>query len=123
VEVTGNTANRGEPTMVETTPDVITRYLRAADERNAQALAACFTVDGTVTDEGATYVGHDEIVGWREGALSKWKYTTDVVRTESVGEHEHLVSVHIEGDFPGGVADLTYRFITEAGLISALGIA
>jgi SnoaL-like domain len=109
--------------MAETTPDVITRYLRAADERNANALAACFTADGTVIDEGATYVGHDAIVGWREGALSKWRYTTAVLRTESVGAHEHLVSVHIEGDFPGGVADLTYRFLTEGGLISSLSIA
>jgi ketosteroid isomerase-like protein len=109
-------------TTPETIPDVITRYLRAADEKDAQALAACFTADGTVVDEGVIYTGHDDIVGWREGALSKWTYTTAVLRTESVSDHEHLVFVHIEGDFPGGTADLTYRFTLRAGLISALRI-
>jgi ketosteroid isomerase-like protein len=108
--------------MVETIPDVITRYLRAADARDAETLAACFAADGTVADEGATYTGHDEIVGWRTGALSKWTYTTAVLRTESVGDCEHLVFVHIDGDFPGGQADLTYRFILSDGLISALSI-
>jgi ketosteroid isomerase-like protein len=108
--------------MVDTIPDVITRYLRAADEKDAKTLAACFTADGTVLDEGVTYTGHDEIVGWREGALSKWTYTTAVLRTESVSDHEHLVFVHIEGNFPGGQADLTYRFILNDGLISALNI-
>jgi ketosteroid isomerase-like protein len=109
-------------TIPETTPEVITRYLRAAEEKDAKALAACFTADGTVADEGATYTGRDEIVGWREGALSKFTYTTAVLRTEAVSAHEHLVFVHIEGDFPGGVADLSYRFVVNDGLISALSI-
>jgi ketosteroid isomerase-like protein len=108
--------------MVDTIPEVIARYLRAAEAKDAKALAACFTADGTVLDEGATYTGPDEIIGWREGALSKWTYTTAVLRTEPVSDHEHLVFVHIEGDFPGGVADLTYRFILNDGLISALSI-
>jgi hypothetical protein len=108
--------------MVDTIPDVITRYLRAADEQDAKKLAGCFTADGTVLDEGVTYVGRDEIIGWREGALSKWTYTTTVLRTESVSDLEHLVFAHIEGDFPGGVADLTYRFALDDELISALSI-
>jgi len=32
------------------------------------------------------------------------------------------VGVHIEGDFPGGVADLTYRFALRDGLIADLSI-
>ena len=41
---------------------------------------------------------------------------------ESVSDREHLVFVHLEGDFPGGTADLTYRFTIDADKIAALTI-
>jgi hypothetical protein len=31
--------------------------------------------------------------------------------------------IHIEGDFPGGVADLDYRFTLDGDLIGELSIA
>lgn len=103
-------------------PGVITRYLAAAAGADFGALADCFTADGTVTDEGHTYRGRAEIVGWRESVTSQWTYTSEVTGSEPVNEAEYRVTVHILGNFPGGVADLTYRFVLHDGLIADLTI-
>ena len=102
------------------TPEVIARYLRAADEKDFQALAACFTEDGSVVDEGKTYVGRDAIRGWREGTVAQWTYTTTVTGTEQVAGNRYDVAIHLEGDFPGGEVDLTQAFTVSDGLIGHL---
>jgi SnoaL-like domain len=105
-----------------TTPEAIVRYLKAADDKDARALASCFTTDGTVVDEGRTYRGHDEIVAWRENLASQFEYTTEVLSSDPVGEDGYRVTVRVEGNFPGGVADLGYDFRLRDGLIAALTI-
>ena len=105
------------------TPEVITRYLKAADDQDFQALAACFTEDGTAVDEGETHVGREAIRRWREGTVAKWTYTTTVTSAELVGEDRFNVAVHLEGDFPGGTADLVEAFTLRDGLIEHLAIA
>ena len=54
------------------TPEIVTRYLKAADDQDPQAVAECFATDGVVTDEGQTYIGRDQIATWRRSLLSKW---------------------------------------------------
>jgi uncharacterized protein (TIGR02246 family) len=104
------------------TPDVIARYLRAADEKDFQALAACFTEDGSVVDEGNTYVGREAIRRWRKGTVAQWTYTTTVTGTEQVAGDRYDVAIHLEGDFPGGEVDLTQSFTLSDGLIGSLVI-
>jgi hypothetical protein len=104
------------------TPPVVDRYLAAADTGDIAALTGCFTADGTVLDEGHTYTGPAEITGWRESLARQWTYTTTVTSSEPIDAGDYRVSVRVEGDFPGGVADLTYRFTLRDGLISALSI-
>jgi ketosteroid isomerase-like protein len=104
------------------TPEVIARYLQAADERDAAALVACFAEDGSVLDEGHTYAGRDAIRAWREDTATKWTYTTTVTGTEALGGDRFDVSIHLKGDFPGGEADLTQAFTLSDGLISRLAI-
>jgi SnoaL-like domain len=103
-------------------PAVITRYLAAAPAGDFAGLADCFTVDGTVTDEGHTYRGRAEIIGWRESLASQFTYTATITSSESINNSEYRVTAHLVGDFPGGVADLTYRFILHDGLIADLTI-
>ncbi len=104
-------------------PEVITRYLSAASAGDFRALADCFTTRGTVTDEGHTYTGHAEIIGWRESVSSQWTYTSTVTSSEPISDDEYRVAVHVVGDFPGGVVDLTYLFVLHEGLIADLTIA
>ena len=108
--------------MSDQSPDVIRRYFVASDARDAEALAACFTADGFVVDEDQRFVGHDEIIRWRHELAEKFTYTSELTGTESGGNDEHRSFVHIEGNFPGGQADLTFRFALRDGLISALTI-
>jgi ketosteroid isomerase-like protein len=109
--------------MSDTTPEVITRYLSAAAARNNAGLADCFTEDGTVLDEGNTYRGRDEIIGWREAIDGQWTYTTNVTGTEAAGDNEYRVFIHLEGDFPGGVVDLMQEYVLAGDLIAHLKIA
>jgi hypothetical protein len=103
-------------------PTVVTRYLAAASAGDFAELADCFTANGAVTDEGHTYRGRAEIIGWRESVASQWTFTSTVTSAELVSEHEYSVAVHVVGDFPGGVVDLTYRFVLQDDLIADLTI-
>jgi hypothetical protein len=109
--------------MNVTAPPVIDRYLTAAAEREFAVLAECFAADGTVTDEGRTYRGRTEIIGWREALASAFTYTSTITESEPLGEDAYRIAAHLEGDFPGGVADLTYRFTLRDDLIADLTIA
>jgi hypothetical protein len=109
--------------MSTPTPSVVTRYLAAADARDFSGLADCFTADGFVVDEGHTYRGRDEIIGWRRALAGKWTFTTTVTGSEPVSPSEFRVHARVEGDFPGGVAELTYRFVLQSDAIAELSIA
>jgi hypothetical protein len=104
------------------TSPVVLRYLAAADSGDIAALADCFALDGTVLDEGHLYRGRDQIIGWRKAIAGAWTYTSTVTGSESISEHEHRVQVRVEGNFPGAVAELTYRFSIRDGLIGDLTI-
>jgi hypothetical protein len=108
--------------MTDTAPPVVHRYLSAADAGNFAALADCFTADGSVTDEGKTYHGRSEIIAWREALAGLWTYTSTITANEPIGPDEHRLGVRVEGNFPGGVAELTYRFALRDGLIAKLDI-
>ncbi|MDI5963818.1 nuclear transport factor 2 family protein [Streptomyces sp. SL13] len=105
-----------------TTPEVIDRYLKAAEARDTRACAECFTEDGTVLDEGRTYSGRAEIRGWRDHGIGPWTYTSTVTGTERISDGEYRLAVHVVGDFPGGEARLTFAFELAGGLIAALRI-
>jgi hypothetical protein len=105
-----------------TTPDVIAEYLKAADDGNHDTLVACFTEEGTVRDEGQIHRGRNEIRRWRESLRSRWEFTTIVTGGEPAGEGRYMVRTHVEGSFPGGVADLTYLFTLTGDRIADLTI-
>jgi hypothetical protein len=114
--------------MPPTLPEVITQYFAAASARDTGALLACFASDGSVTDEGRMMTGHQAIRAWREGAISQYSYTTEVVgtgvadrSTDKVGTE--VIIARVEGDFPGSPVDLKFRFVLRGDLIASLEIA
>jgi ketosteroid isomerase-like protein len=107
---------------VTTTPAAIDRYYAASESGDTDALVACFTPDATVLDDGHTYHGHAEIRAWREGLATAFTYTQEVTGLEQTAPDEYIASTHVEGNFPGGVVDLTNRFRLDAGLIADLAI-
>ncbi|MDX3853966.1 nuclear transport factor 2 family protein [Streptomyces sp. AK02-01A] len=109
--------------MTNELPDAVAGYMKADRERDSDALLSCFSQDAEVTDEDRTYTGHAEIRQWREGAAAAYEYTVEVLSSEPAGPDGHIVRARLEGNFPGGTANLTYRFILLDGLIKKLEIA
>lgn len=107
-----------------TVPPVVARYLSAqGDDERRQVVVEAFTADARVTDEGIDYDGRDGIPAWLDKTLSEYTYTTALIGQHQEGPDQWTVLAHLEGDFPGGVVDLRYRFSLEQDRISRLIIA
>jgi len=104
------------------TPTIVNQLLKAAEDGDFEAFASCFLPDGVVLDEGRTYVGRDEIVGWRKAVADAPDFTAEVSAKEPLGRDGYKVVEHLEGDFPGGVADLDFLFALKGDQIAALMI-
>ena len=87
-----------------------------------RALAA-FAPNAVVKDDGHEYHGGDEIRDWLSRASTQFSYTRTLIGADAVDANTWLVTNHLEGDFPGGVVDLRYRFVLIDDLISELEIA
>src|SRR3954449_4015270 len=81
-----------------------------------------FRKDAVVMDESRARHGNGEIGAWRLGPVSKYDYTTTIASIENTDEGHCRVSGRIDGNFPGGSAELTWSFSTSGGLISRLPI-
>ena len=116
------TVNKLEPVMSwDELPATITTYLTAHKARDVATAITAFTADAVVTDEGHTYRGRDNIGNWLRNAASGFTFTTEFVGATGNSERVDVVQ-HLEGDFPGGIADLHFRFTLDRALISRLVI-
>lgn len=102
-------------------PDPIAAYFAADQQKNAEAIARCFTAQAVVKDEGRTYSGIDAIKAWKAAASKKYTYTTEPFALQQSDGHQVVTSC-VEGNFPGSPVDLRYRFRLERGLIASLEI-
>jgi hypothetical protein len=103
-------------------PDVITTYLRAHQARDLDPAVAAYRPDATVTDEGRTYRGHDEIRVWLAGSASEFTYTIEMSGASKLDDDHYDITHHLEGNFPGGQVDLHFRFVLRDGAIAELAI-
>lgn len=104
-------------------PPVIETYQTAHDQRQTDQALAAFAADATVIDEGHSYAGTDRIRWWLENAASEFTFTRTLINVEDLGGGVYIVRNHLVGNFPGGEADLGYRFQLRDGLIAHLEIA
>lgn len=111
-----------QPLDTAALPDVITSYLQAHQARRLDAAIGAYTPDASVTDEGRTYTGPDEIRAWLARSASEYTYTMHMTAAEKLDENHYDVTHHLEGDFPGGHVDLHFRFTLLDGRIARLVI-
>ena len=113
--------------MTNSLAPIVSRYFTTADNGDTEGLIGCFTPDAVVRDEGGSWHGHAEIRRWREDVATAYEYTLEILGAEPVGEEGGLerqdVLTHLEGNFPGGTVELTYRFSLLGGRIAELEIA
>jgi hypothetical protein len=103
-------------------PDLVTTYLRAHQARDLDTAIACYGADASVTDEGRTYNGPDEIRAWLARSASEFTYTIETTGATKVDDDHYDVMHHLEGNFPGGEVDLHFRLTLRDGRIAQLVI-
>lgn len=101
---------------------MIARHFAAAEAGDIDSLVDCFTDDAWVLDEDRRHEGRAAIRAWREHAASAYTYTLDIRGATETGPDEYRVDTHLEGDFPGGVVDLSHVFALRGELIAGLQI-
>ncbi len=104
-------------------PAAVRRYLAAHAARDSATAIESFSPDAVVVDEGRTYRGTDEVLEFLRRAGAEFEYTTELMGSERLGDERWVVHNRLEGDFPGGVADLSYRFTIDGDRITELVIA
>jgi ketosteroid isomerase-like protein len=104
-------------------PATIRGYLAAHVAGDADTALRAFTPTAVVVDDGSTYRGTDEIRAFLAEAGSEFTFTTALVAAERIDDTHWVAVNHLEGDFPGGVADLRYRFALAGDLVAELVIA
>jgi ketosteroid isomerase-like protein len=107
---------------VDRQPEAVARFMRAAAERDYDGVASCFAEDAVVEDESQSHHGREAIRRWQEGTRAKWEYTVTATGSRPDGPSGYLVSAHLSGNFPGGEADVVYRFTLRGDLIEHLRI-
>jgi ketosteroid isomerase-like protein len=116
------TAGSVAPEGVEL-PAVLAAHLAAHEARDVERELTCYAEQATVTDEGRTYRGTAEIRAWLGRAAGEYSYTSELTAVRQ-DDAEHWTAVrHLEGNFPGGVVDLSYGYTLDADQITNLTIA
>jgi hypothetical protein len=103
-------------------PETITGYLKAHQARDLPVAMHSYEPGAAVTDEGRTYHGHAEIQAWLSRSASEYTYTVEMTGASRLGDDRYDVMHHLEGNFPGGTADLHFRFTLRNGKIARLVI-
>jgi hypothetical protein len=103
-------------------PALVTTYLRAHQARDLDTAIECYWAGASVTDEGRTYNGTDEIRAWLSRSASEFTYTIETTGATKVDDDHYDVMHHLEGNFPGGEADLHFRLTLRDGKIALLVI-
>lgn len=93
----------------------------AADTRDSEAIAQCFTESAVVTDEGHTYAGRSAIKKWKADASAKYQYTSEPFASEE-RDGKTIVTSRLTGNFPGSPVNLRYFFELEGDKIESLRI-
>jgi hypothetical protein len=101
-------------------PEPIAAYF-AADCRDVEAIARCFSNDAVAKDEGHTYTGLAAIRQWKSDVAAKYSYRYEPLAMELKADAT-IVTSRVIGNFPGSPADLRYGFRLERGKIASLEI-
>ena len=119
-----NTPNPATPlaaSPLHNLPAAIAGYIAAANAGDIGAVAACFTEDAIVKDEGQERRGISAIVAWKEEVTLKYKPITQVIRAQTINGR-HVVTASVSGDFPGSPVELKYGFTMDDDKIARLDI-
>lgn len=117
--------NTRETTQLPATqlPTAVTAFVDGWQAHDRAKVKALFAKDATVSDEGRTHRGQEEIDSWVDETIDLFSTTVTFLGARKDDEMVGA-SYRIEGDFPGGVVELEYQFrLNDDGRIVALDFA
>lgn len=102
-------------------PTTIRTFLDAQEARDADAALARLSPGAVISDVGESFSDEDGLRRFVTEAGAEFTVTTEITRVRRDGE-TWVVAHHLAGDFPGGTADLDYRFVLDGERIARLDI-
>ncbi|MEA5363093.1 nuclear transport factor 2 family protein [Amycolatopsis sp., V23-08] len=102
--------------MLENMPDAVRAYLALTIAGDRTAAIVAFAEDAHVTDDGASHDGVTAVRAWLDRPAGDYTFTTTPLSAKSTMDTEDgeaLVTCRVEGNFPGGLVDLDYRFTLD----------
>jgi ketosteroid isomerase-like protein len=107
----------------ELLPATVRGFFAAHVVHDADTASSFLTEDAVIVDQAETFRGREETHAFLRDAGAEFEYTTEQIGARRVDEAHWVVTVRIEGTFPGGVAELDYRFALRDDLVAELVIA
>jgi len=104
-------------------PEVIGRYQDAHDRHDVDQALGAFEAEAIVRDEDQEWIGRSAIRDWLIKTSTEYSFTRTLLSVEEVVAGTWVIRNRLEGNFPGGVVDLRYRFELDGDHITALTIA
>jgi len=101
-------------------PKPVAAYF-TADKENSNAVAACFTENAIVKDEGHTYTGRAAIKQWKADASAQFQYTVEPFDCGQIDDRT-IVTSNVVGNFPGSPVVLRFVFRLEGDRIALLEV-
>lgn len=108
-------------THTEQLPTPIRAFITAHENRDPDAALAVLTPQAVITDIGETFSGDEALRHFISDAGAEFTYTDEITGAARDGD-VWVVSHHLRGDFPGGKADLDYRFSLAGDRIERVDI-
>ena len=115
-------SDTSRPVPLDRLPATIRTFLAAHARRDVADAARFFAPAAVVTDQGETFRGTDGVRDFLSRAGAEFTYTSELVGARQLDDSRGVAEVRLEGDFPGGVAVLDYRFVLADGTIAELTI-
>lgn len=104
-------------------PATVREFLAAHVADDADTASSFLAEDVVVVDQGETVRGREDAHAFLRDAGSEFEYSTEQLGARRVDDAHWVVTLRLEGTFPGGVAELDYRFTLRNGLVAELVIA
>ena len=104
-------------------PTTVRDFLAAHIVRDADTASSFLAEDAVFVDQGETFRGKEQVHAFLRDAGSEFEYTTQQIGARRVDDAHWVVTLRLEGTFPGGVAELDYRFALRDDRVAELVIA
>ncbi|WP_336921952.1 nuclear transport factor 2 family protein [Aquipuribacter sp. SD81] len=104
-------------------PAAVRDFVAAHVVRDPDTAVIFLSDDVVVTDQGRTVHGRDAALALLREASTAFDYTTEQIGVRQVDDMRWVVTLRLEGTFPGGVAELDHRFTLRGDSVAELVIA